>query len=220
MTSVINRRSQFEKGVDQLNTEIESLKKQVTDHEVEITKLNTELESQKETFEKASKVVKEYDALKENNKMILEDLSATTIDRNTKPKELDELRIKLSRVEKKAKRLARKLEQASSRESDLQVGPDQFLEGWKWSPEGLTFLGQMASRSYRLAVKETKERLKGILTGPDSSLDWREIEVEFDARIAEEERQEAERKAAAEVATKNKDAPQGSASNVTPSKFK
>ncbi|KMT13508.1 hypothetical protein BVRB_4g082880 [Beta vulgaris subsp. vulgaris] len=171
MTSVINRRSQFEKGVDQLNAEIETLKKQVTDYEAEISKLNTELDSQKETFEKPSKVVNESDELKEKNKMVLENLHAATIDRNAKQKELDELKLKLSGAEKKVKRLVRKLEEALSRESALQVGHDKFLEGWKRSPEGLTFLGQMASRSYRLAVTESKERLKGILAGPDSSLD-------------------------------------------------
>ena len=32
----------------------------------------TELDSQKETFEQASKAVKDYDMLKENNKMVIE----------------------------------------------------------------------------------------------------------------------------------------------------
>lgn len=51
MTSVISRPSQFEQGVSLLSKEVESMKKQVEDHEAEIFKLNTELESQKETFD-------------------------------------------------------------------------------------------------------------------------------------------------------------------------
>ena len=73
----------------------------------------------------------------------------------------------------------------------------------------MTFVGQMASRSYRMAVRETKDRLKGILAGPGSSLDWAGVEAEFDAHIAEEQRLEAEKKAAA-----TKDVPQSSASKA------
>lgn len=46
----------------------------------------------------------------------------------------------------------------------------------------------MASRSFAMAVRETKDRLKGILVGPDSTLDLNAVEAEFDARIAEEQR--------------------------------
>lgn len=45
MTSVINRRSQFEKGVNELNTEIENLNKLVAEQEAEISRLNTKLDS-------------------------------------------------------------------------------------------------------------------------------------------------------------------------------
>lgn len=212
MTYVINRRSQFEKGVNELKDEVEGLKKQVVDKEAEICKLNTELDSQKETFEQTSKAVKDYDMLKENNKMVIEDLHATTIDRNAKQKKLNELKLKLSGVEKKGKRLACKLVEVSSRESDFEVEHDKFLEAWKRSPEGHAFLGKMASRFYCMAVRDTKERLKGILVGFDSSLDWNAVEVEFDSRIAEEQRVEAE-KAAAEESAKGY-APQSSTSKA------
>lgn len=112
------------------------------------------------------------------------------------------------------KSLTRKLQKVSSRESDLQVGHDQFLEGWKRSPEGLAFLGKMASHSYRMAVWETKERQKGILAGPDSSLNWSDIEAEFDLSVAEEHRMQAEKKTAANAAAKKKDVPQTSASKA------
>ena len=127
MTSVINRHSQFEKGVNELKDEVEGLKKQVADKEAEICKLNAELDSQKETFEQASKAVKDYDMLKENNKMVIEDLHATTIDQNAKQRELDDLKLKLSGVEKKAKRLVRKLEKPSQ-ESSTATGHAEFLE--------------------------------------------------------------------------------------------
>lgn len=91
MTSVINRHSQYEEGISTLAKEVESLKKQVADHEAENPKLNGELESQKDTFEKASKAVNEYDMLKANNKKILEDLNAAIIEKNAKHKELDNL---------------------------------------------------------------------------------------------------------------------------------
>lgn len=64
----------------------------------------------------------------------------------------------------------------------------------------------MASHSYRMTVRETKERLKGIVIGPVSSLNWNEIEAEFDLRVAEEQRQEVEKKVVAKAA-KKKDAP-------------
>lgn len=84
MTSVINRRSQFEEGVSTLTKEVESLKKQIADHETDISKRNAELNSQKDTFEKAPKVVNEHDKLKETNKQILEDLNTATIEKNAK----------------------------------------------------------------------------------------------------------------------------------------
>lgn len=204
MTSVINRRSQFEEGVIELKGEIDALKKQIEEKDAEVTRLTTELNSQKETFEEASTAVKEHKALKDNQKVLTDNLNAVTLERNTLQKELDELRVKLSSAEKKAKRSAHKLKKASK---EAKAEHSEFLEGWKRSPEGLDFLGQMASRSYRMAVRETKERLKGILVGPDSSLDWSRVEAEFDARIAEEQRVNAEKAA-------KKDPPQSSASKA------
>lgn len=109
------------------------------------------------------------------------DLQAVTIERNTKQKELDELKGKLSKSKKKVRHLDRKLKEASSRALSLQEECDKLLESWKRSPEGLAFIGQMATRSYSMAVRETKDRLKGILVGPDSTLDWDAVEAEFDA---------------------------------------
>lgn len=131
--------------------------------------------------------MKEVDGLKETNKKILDDLNTAIIEKNTKQKELNEMEVKLSGAENKVKSLTRKLEKASSRESTLQVGHKQFLEAWKRSPEGLTFLGKMATNSYRMAIKETKERLKGILAGSDLSINWNDLEAEFDLRVRAEE---------------------------------
>lgn len=52
----------------------------------------------------------------------------------------------------------------------------------------------MATNSYHMAVRETKERLKGILIGPDSSLNWNDVESEFDRRVAEEKKKEVYQK--------------------------
>lgn len=112
MTSVINRRSQFEQGVNELNTQIGSLNKKVSKQEAEVSRLNTELDSQKETFEQASTAVKEHDALKESNKKAIENLKVATLDRIAKQKELDELKLKLSRSKKKVRQLERKLKEA------------------------------------------------------------------------------------------------------------
>ncbi|KMS98429.1 hypothetical protein BVRB_4g092680 [Beta vulgaris subsp. vulgaris] len=88
----------------------------------------------------------------------------------------------------------------------------QRVFGWMEEvSRGVGFSCKMPTNSYRVAVRETKERLKGILAGPDSSLNWNDVEVEFDLRVAEEQRREAKKK----VVSKKKDATQTSAS--TPS---
>ncbi|KMT17099.1 hypothetical protein BVRB_2g041530 [Beta vulgaris subsp. vulgaris] len=204
MTSVINRRSQFEHGVNDLKGQVEGLNKTVTDHEAEILRLNTELNSQKETFEEASKAVNEYKALLESKKKLVADLETVTLARNTAQKDLAEAKVKLAKSKKKVRHLDRKLKEASSQ---AQVEHGKFLESWKRSPEGLDFIGQMASRSYAMAVRETKERLKGVLTGPDSTLDWSGVEAAYNARIAEEQRLKAE-------AVAKKDPPSSSASKA------
>lgn len=80
---------------------------------------------------------------------------------------------------------------------------------WRRSFEGLIFIGKMATNSYHMAVRETKDHLKGILTGPNSSLNWNNGEVEFDLRIAEEHNKEMEKKA-----SDKKEADQTSASKA------
>ena len=49
----------------------------------------------------------------------------------------------------------------------------------------------MATNSYRMTVRETNERLKGILASPDSSLNWYDVEAELDCRVAEDQKKEA-----------------------------
>lgn len=74
----------------------------------------------------------------------------------------------------------------------LEKVREEFLKEWNRSPEGLDFLGKISSTSYRLAVRETKDSLKGILVGPDSSLDQNGIEPEFDCIIVEEQKKKCE----------------------------
>ena len=83
MTSMINCQAQFEVSVVALTKEVDELKKQVFDHEAEISKLNTELHDQNETFEEARTAVNEINMMKESNKKIKADLEAALIERNT-----------------------------------------------------------------------------------------------------------------------------------------
>lgn len=84
---------------------------------------------------------------------------------------------------KKAKSSRHKLQKARSK---LEKEQGVFLEEWKRSLEGLAILGKMATNSYRMAVREMKEHLKGIIAGPDSSLNWHKVKAESDRRKFED----------------------------------
>ncbi|KMT08324.1 hypothetical protein BVRB_6g141480 [Beta vulgaris subsp. vulgaris] len=77
------------------------------------------------------------------------------------------LEVRLTDAEKRAKGLRHELQKARSQ---FEKGQLEFWKAWKRSLEGLAFIRKMATNSYRMVVRETKERLKGILAGPDSSL--------------------------------------------------
>lgn len=56
MTSMINRRAQFEEGVVTLKKEVVVMEERVSDQEVEITRLNTELDGQRPPLRKQGKL--------------------------------------------------------------------------------------------------------------------------------------------------------------------
>ena len=91
MTYVINRRAQFEAGVVALTKEVNRLKKQVSNHEVEIDRLNIELDDQNDTFGEARTAVNEMNELKESNKKIKDDLEASLIKYNAARKSIEDL---------------------------------------------------------------------------------------------------------------------------------
>lgn len=64
------------------------------------------------------------------------------------------------------------------------------MDKLKRSPKGLAFIGKLATNSYRMAVRETKERLKGILAVPDSFSNWHDVKAVFDRGVAEDQKKE------------------------------
>ncbi|XP_010687423.1 uncharacterized protein LOC104901533 [Beta vulgaris subsp. vulgaris] len=191
MTSVIRRRDQFEDKIASLKTNISDLEAKVTSTEGEVTKLNEELKSQKETFQEASAAVKAHTTLKDNHKRLQEDLDKALIDRNASQKRAEELQTKLADAVEKYNSSRHKLKKA---EVDLKQAQGEWLAHWKTTPEGLDYLGKLASTSYRLATRETKQRLHAILPESNASLDWAAVKAEFDRHIAAEQEAKAQAK--------------------------
>lgn len=181
------------------------LKKQVSDEEADIKKLNTQLDGRKTTFEEARKAVNEMNAPKDTKKRIQASIEATIIERNTAHKIVEYVQLQLTEALNKAKTSKHSLKKAKAK---LEKVCEDFLEEWKRSHEGLAFLGKMASNSYCLAVRETKGRLKGMLAGSNSSMNWHDFKVEFDRRVAEEQKKDAVK---ASIASKIADATSQSA---------
>ncbi|KMT02329.1 hypothetical protein BVRB_9g205540 [Beta vulgaris subsp. vulgaris] len=144
-----------------------------------------------ETFQKASKVVNEHDTLTVTNTKLKESLEQVTIDRNASQKTVEDLQAKLNEAVKKHKTSRHKVKKVKAQ---LQQTQGEFLEHLKTTPEGLDYLGKMASASYRLATRETKQRLQAILFESNASLDWMAIEAEYDRRIATEQEAKAQAK--------------------------
>ena len=81
---------------------------------------------------------------------------------------------------------------------------------------GQDYLGKMASTSYRLVTRETKQRLQAILSESNASLDWMAVEAEYDRRIAAVEEAKAQAKKKGESSrTSDASGVQGAASSST-----
>lgn len=113
------------------------------------------------------------------------------INRNASQKTVGELQTRLSEEVIKYKSSNHKLKKV---EAQLQQVQEAWLEEWKTTPEGLNYLGKMASAYYRLAARETKQLLRAMLLESHADLDWGEVEAEFDCRIALENEAKAQAK--------------------------